>query len=367
MLSKPRIRGYLTIFPLAGHNFGVQGGSGELWRLQLNERTYQLLSTVLPYLNGECNTAYILEELRRKGFESQAVQKLLEQLQKALIIEDAEQPDLLPEDAALFENQLLFFSRFSDHKSPGAFHADLRTARIDVLESEALSTEILIQMRNSGIGQLRLLGTDRAAQKQAITTVQADNPGSTTIEALPLTLPGVYAEDVAPPSLLVAPMQRWNPRVLESINQWAIKTRTPWLLIQASSISEGVVGPLFVPGQTACYMCLESRLRSNMRFHDEYEQLRDHLKEEQTASQPCGSLNAFANVLAGFATVEVIKYLTAFATPKLGGAFLSINWFNLNMEVHEVLRLPRCAFCRPPQVELFPWKEAPLELETEQL
>lgn len=367
MFSKPRLRGYLTIFPLAGRNFGVQGGSGELWRLQLNERTYHLLSTLLPYLNGEYNTGYILEELRRQGFESQMVQKLLEQLQKALIIEDAQQPDLLPEDAALFERQLLFFSRFSDHKSPAAFHANLRTASVDVLESEELSTEVLIQMRNSGIGQLRLLGTDQATQERAIAAVRTDNPGSTTIEALPLSLSSVYAEDVTPPSLLVVPMERWNPLVLESINQWAIKTKTPWLLIQASSISEGTIGPLFVPGQTACYMCLEARLRSNMRFHDEYEQLRDYLKEQQTTCQPCGSLHAFANVLAGFATIEVIKYLTGFTTPKLAGAFLSINWFNLNMEVHEVLRLPRCAFCRPPQVELFPWKEAPLELETEQL
>jgi bacteriocin biosynthesis cyclodehydratase domain-containing protein len=165
----------------------------------------------------------------------------------------------------------------------------------------------------------------------------------------------------------VVALDRWDPALVGDVNAGAIRGRRPWLLVQAPGVREGTLGPLFVPGQTACWACLESRLVSHMSFHVEYQEFQEHLRSSRATSRPWGGIEPHAQVLAGLAALEVIKFVTGYATPKVLGAFVAVDWLALKMQQHHVLRVPRCMACRPPRVVKFPWDEAPVEAIEEEV
>jgi bacteriocin biosynthesis cyclodehydratase domain-containing protein len=225
-----------------------------------------------------------------------------------------------------------------------------------------LSRAVLRQLAASGVGTLRLIGEDGAAAdvQSAIDDAREAAPETASIAGEALTRDAIAARlrDSGNTFLVVA-LEAWDPGLLETVNEIALSTRKPWLLVQQRAAAEGLAGPLFVPGQTACYMCMEARIRTNTALFAEYDALQAYLKARGGPSRPWGGLNPNTEILAGMAASETVKYLTGFAPPKLAGRFCAINWFTWGTELHDVLRQPRCAFCRPPRTEVFPWSEIP--------
>jgi len=131
----------------------------------------------------------------------------------------------------------------------------------------------------------------------------------------------------------------------------------PWMLVRATTQSEGWVGPLFIPGDTASYLSLEARLRGNMSQYDEYVAFDAHVRRSGMAAAEAGGLVAFAYALAGVAAVELVKLVSDITVPALAGKFISVSLGSLETDIHEVLRFPRLedeAYSRPG---VAPWKE----------
>src|SRR5499427_6498676 len=49
---------------------------------------------------------------------------------------------------------------------------------------------------------------------------------------------------------------------LAELNQQHLSNQTPWLLVQPSGIFP-LVGPVFRPGKSACWICLAERMKRN--------------------------------------------------------------------------------------------------------
>ena len=107
-----------------------------------------------------------------------------------------------------------------------------------------------------------------------------------------------------------------------------------------------LLGPTFIPYQSACYVCYDKRIASNVSDLEDYLTYRKQL-EESPASSNEGVFLPLWSVLAGQAAMEAARVISAFAPPKTIGRFYEIQVTSPGAVGHDVLRLPRCSACNP--------------------
>src|SRR5258708_20178274 len=64
------------------------------------------------------------------------------------------------------------------------------------------------------------------------------------------------------PDLTIKLVNDYLERRLAELNQQRVADKTPWLLVQPSGVFP-LVGPVFKPGESACWTCLFDRMIRN--------------------------------------------------------------------------------------------------------
>ena len=351
LILRPRLKSYLTLYPMDDRTWGIRGGDGEYWSLRLREpEAMRCLAVALPFLDGSGTREEILAGVRGAGLEVRAGEELLQRLEEADLIEDADDAGLTDAQLRTYRDQIKLFSRFAKGGGAGR-QADLLDARIAVVGDDALGEALCRALVKSGVGRVTAVARDLAERR-----------GDTCAhEVLALEGTGILPQGdmEPPPRVVVAAQTAHDPELLEAMDVFSKKHHVPWLLVRAIDHAEAWVGPLFVPRDTASYVSFEGRLRGNMANYDSYVAFDDHVRRPDGRAADAGGLHAFHDVLAGIAVAEVVKFVTGIMVPVLAGRFLSINLWTLETELHEVLRLPRLeeeSYARPG---VFPWKELP--------
>jgi ribosomal protein S12 methylthiotransferase accessory factor len=139
-----------------------------------------------------------------------------------------------------------------------------------------------------------------------------------------------------------------QPRLLDEINAWALRTRSPWLLLSAAGFVARV-GPLFLPRETACYACYRTRLDANLSAYDDYMRVMGPIRDGRVQRAPADDLDpGIAAIAAGNAALEIVLLLIARVSalrPSLPGAFADYSLLTHTTSIHRVLKLPRCPAC----------------------
>jgi bacteriocin biosynthesis cyclodehydratase domain-containing protein len=170
----------------------------------------------------------------------------------------------------------------------------------------------------------------------------------------------IWPEDAGElPDLFVVPQEAHDPHLLQAMDAFSKRRKTPWMLLRALDPHEGWIGPLFIPGETASYVSLEARYRGNHPFIEEYRACESFLLAAERPSARCGGLAAFADLLSAIAVSEIIKLVAEIAIPQIAGKFLTVNLSTWETELHEVLRVPRLEMESYSQPRVFPWKDIP--------
>lgn len=344
MIRRPRLKTYLTFFPITDTAWGVQGGSEELWRLQLDdESAVHAFGSLLPFLNGQHDVDDIVSRMSGQHVDSAVVQRLLAQLERSGFIAEAAPPDANGASMARFQEQIAFFSRFG--KDEGVqLQSALKDWRVAVLGHSRLAHALVRQLGDAGFTDTVTLREDQET---------ASN------HTRPLDRRVIWQEngDEPAPRVLVLAQTAHDPGLLNALNAYSNRTSTPWMLVRCLDAHEGWVGPLFIPGETASYASLEARLRGNLPFFEEYRALNDHLEREGRASAACGGLHSVFELVSAIAVTELIKFATGVVVPRLAGSFLTINLLTWETEVHEVLRVPHLDHQTSSMSHVYPWKE----------
>src|ERR1700728_5046633 len=92
---------------------------------------------------------------------------------------------------------------------------------------------------------------------------------------------GVHVVKTGKADLTVTLANDYLERKLAELNRQHLSDRTPWLLAQPSGIFP-LVGPVFTPGDGACWMCLADRMARNR----EVKALLDRRKARRVATSP---------------------------------------------------------------------------------
>ena len=142
--------------------------------------------------------------------------------------------------------------------------------------------------------------------------------------------------DDAPPErglVVVAPRADEVPR-LEAWNAAALESRTTWLQVLPFDGRFAAVGPLVVPGQTACHACFRLRRDSTIA----------PVADRTSGDYP--SAPALDVALAGLATLVAVRWLAGSATD--AGVLVAVELApEIRCTRHFVYRVPRCPACSP--------------------
>lgn len=154
---------------------------------------------------------------------------------------------------------------------------------------------------------------------------------------------GVHATDPGSFGCLVATAELGGMQLLRPWNEHCVLHRRLFLPVLLEDMI-GHVGPLVVPGETACFECF--RLRRSTHEADPW--ARRAIEAASSGGRPAaGSLPPMASVLGDVAAVELLKLLGLH--PPVGelGAAVEVNLLASDMTARRVLRLPRCPVCTP--------------------
>jgi oxazoline/thiazoline synthase len=129
-----------------------------------------------------------------------------------------------------------------------------------------------------------------------------------------------------------------EPR-LAALNKTQLSDKTPWLLVQPSGIFP-LVGPVFTPGESACWACLADRMTRNR----EVKSLLDRKRARRVAASPLAK-DTLGQSATGLAAVEIAKAIATGFRTDLRDHIVSLDLLGASIVKHYVVRRPQCPVC----------------------
>lgn len=257
---------------------------------------------------------------------------LLKMLRSGGVLQEGDVPEpsgVLDSHAAARQAQ--FFSHFT--ANPHSVMSALAKVRVALIGSGELNSAVRSTIESLGVGDLSNL------------EVSASGNGY-----------GLLPDDV---DLLVVSSETLNFALFDRVNEACLRSGTRWLRV-AMQGTTALLGPTFVPRQTACYTCYETRMRSNMLDVGSYDTYRRTVLHAERQPDE-GSITPLRSVLAGQVAMEVARLLTAYAPPATLGRFYELGAVSPAVIGHDVLRVPRCSTCGSHQPVREIWDTRPTE------
>src|SRR5262249_8432141 len=126
---------------------------------------------------------------------------------------------------------------------------------------------------------------------------------------------------------------------LEKLNRKHLSDRSSWLLVQPSGIFP-LVGPLFAPGQSACWTCLADRMQKNR-------EIKAMLERKQARRIVLSPLvhGMIGHSGIAFAALEIAKAIATGFRTELRDHILSLDLLGSAIAKHYVTARPQCLSC----------------------
>lgn len=143
---------------------------------------------------------------------------------------------------------------------------------------------------------------------------------------------------------------------LAELNRQHLSDRTPWLLVQPSGIFP-LVGPLFRPGDGACWTCLAERMQRNR----EVKALLDRRRARRVAVSPLAH-SPFGHSAIELAALEIAKAIATEFRTDLRDHIVSLDLLGSSIMKHYVAARPQCPSCGRKKLRDPRRAPAPIEL-----
>jgi bacteriocin biosynthesis cyclodehydratase domain-containing protein len=141
------------------------------------------------------------------------------------------------------------------------------------------------------------------------------------------------------PDLTVTLVNDYLERQLAELNQQRVADKAPWLLVQPSGLFP-LVGPVFNPGESACWTCLFDRMIRNR----EIKGFLERGPARPVAVSPLAR-NVFGQNAIQFAAVEIGKAIASGFRTDLRDHIASFDLLGATIAKHYVARRPQCPTC----------------------
>ena len=128
---------------------------------------------------------------------------------------------------------------------------------------------------------------------------------------------------------------------LEELNQQALASQTPWMLVKPLGIIAWI-GPLFKPHQTGCWHCFAQRWRDNRPI----EAFINRQKNQAAPLTPAvGFSEATIQTNLNIAATEIFKWIIQKRNPRIEGNLMTYDSLTLQTQDHNLVKRPQCPSC----------------------
>ncbi|MEW6366121.1 MAG: TOMM precursor leader peptide-binding protein [Acidobacteriota bacterium] len=141
---------------------------------------------------------------------------------------------------------------------------------------------------------------------------------------------------------LIAASDAGGQYYLRDWNRYCVDNKLVFLPVVLRD-AVGLVGPIVVPGDTACLECLRLREDSNLGDPPAMRAGEAHAFHAQIVN---GMLPSMASILGDIAAMETVKFFSRLL-PWRVGHLVEVNLMAPELQVRRVLRVPRCPVCGP--------------------
>jgi bacteriocin biosynthesis cyclodehydratase domain-containing protein len=141
------------------------------------------------------------------------------------------------------------------------------------------------------------------------------------------------------PDLTITLVNDYLEGRLVELNRQHLLDRTPWVLVQPSGIFP-LVGPVFRPGQGACWTCLAERMKRNR----EVKAMLDRRQAHPIVVSPLAQ-QTFGQSSVQLAAVEIAKAIATDFRTQLGDQIISLDLLGSTIVKHHVATRPQCPSC----------------------
>jgi molybdopterin/thiamine biosynthesis adenylyltransferase len=268
---------------------------------------------------------------------------------------DARQLD--PESLERFDRQLAYFADVRPGEA-SRMQAALAGCHVAIVGVGGLGSWAAAALACAGVGTLTLVDDDsvelsnlnrqfiyrrrdvgRSKVRAAAEALRAFNPACEVRErARRVRGPSDVAEIAAGADLIVDTAD-WPPYDIGRwIDEAAQALRTPW--IAAAQFPPFVrIGPLYIPGVTACLECQERAGRAAYPLYDELADFR------RTRESYAATLGPASGLVGSALAMEAMHLLAGVCTPATAGAAAILDLRTLETRLEPVARDPECTRC----------------------
>jgi bacteriocin biosynthesis cyclodehydratase domain-containing protein len=218
----------------------------------------------------------------------------------------------------------------------------LAARRITVMGVNAISRQLVASLTAGGLRNVEVVDYPLLANLRMFDDRGVPDPAHWPPAPAPLPYEQ-WREGVDPdePAVLVATTDFGGLQVLRWWNERASRNGWHFLPVALRDLV-GYVGPLVVPGETACYECLRARQNSHLDDPELRRAAESVAFEGQAAT---GFHPAMASILGDLAALELVKSYSGWPVPRLVGSLIEVNLLAGTMTARKVLRVPRCGVC----------------------
>jgi bacteriocin biosynthesis cyclodehydratase domain-containing protein len=329
--QKPRLAPWVTFVDLGNDRLQLRGA--EFSYTLRHDLFIKTLEFIRPLLNGD----HEVEEIASSGGETYlptTITFLLKMLRANGLLQEGNVPPPAPlksEDLNRHENFIQFLSHYVSN--PVGSLALLKGAKVGVIGSHFL--KISIQSSLSSVG------VDSAPEIQTALDASSNNNGSSLTDAIKNL------------DYLIVCEENSDQNLFKKINSICLENDVRWIRVAIEG-TMGLLGPTVIPHQSACYVCYERRIDSNISELENHIAYRNQLDCSETFPNE-GLFPPLVSVIAGQVALEVVRLITSFAPPKTIGRFYEFNAISPTVIGHEIFRLPRCPACISQNPKMEAW------------
>jgi bacteriocin biosynthesis cyclodehydratase domain-containing protein len=355
-----RLRPSLEPFGASDGNIYLLDG-GPTAELVVEDATAPQRALLELLSEGVADLDDLAERLERRGHGRDEIplDAVVAQLQDAGVLERPPLGAIGPEETERYGRQLLYFAGAAPHLHPQHAQARLQAARVVVLGCGGLGSWTLCGLACAGVGTLVLVDDDRIelsnlnrqllfrvadlGRLKAVVAAEALAAFNPALDLHPVPERVASAADVAAliegADLLIETAD-WPPYDLSRwINEACTSAGVPHISAgQAPPILR--IGPLYVPGRTACHSCQEAATSEAFPLVDELEAFRRSRPVPAAAT-----LGPTSGVIGSILSMEALHWLTGLAEPATLGASLAVDMRTLELRRDEIARRPECPVC----------------------
>jgi len=143
--------------------------------------------------------------------------------------------------------------------------------------------------------------------------------------------------------IVVVSLETFSPLIFHSVNRLSISLKKPWVSIWIDG-SLGIIGPIYIPGETCCYSEFEIQSEAAIKLKDEYFLYKEFMEEEGFENANL-VIPPYLDIVSSFSTSFIMYFLLKRYSPILGRAIF-IDFEELSIDYQQVMKLPRCPACR---------------------